>query len=150
MALVLDDDDLSSPLADDLSKEDIQHRVDDWLGRLNALFRKTEQWAAEQGWAVSRADAVPMNEELMRQQGVSPAEQPVLRIDGPEGGYALFKPKGLWVIGANGRVDLYTSKGAFILVDKADEFRTPSWQLFRASGQPEGIPYAPELLTGLA
>ena len=146
---MLDDDDLPSGPGSDLSRDDVQHRVDDWLGRLEALFQRTEEWGRAQGWDVSRIGATPMDEDLMRRHALSPAEQPVLRLEGPHGAYALFKPKGLWVIGVNGRVDLYTPKGAFILVDQADAFRAPAWRLFRASEKRDGIPYIPELLSEL-
>lgn len=146
---MLEDDDLPLGPDDDLSRDEVQHRIDDWLGRLDTLFQRSEEWARDHGWTVSRIGPTPMDEDLMRRHAMSPAEQPVLKLEGPDGAYALFKPKGLWVIGANGRVDLYTPKGAFILVDQADAFRAPEWRLFRASEKREGIPYGPELLSEL-
>lgn len=147
---MLEDDDLPPAPESDLSREDVQHRIDDWLQRLNALFRGTRDWAGAHGWSAMPAGVVSMDEDPMRRRAVAPAEQPALRLDGPGGAYALFKPKGLWVIGANGRVDLYTSKGVYVLIDQADAFHAPLWKLFRASDRPEGIPYRPELLTELA
>jgi len=36
-----------------------------------------------------------------------------------------FQPKGLWVIGANGRVDLITKAAAPILVDQSEPLSRP-------------------------
>lgn len=147
---MLSDDDLPPLPGSDLSKEDVQHRVDDWIGRLETLFQGAEAWADAHGWTASHLRTIAMNEDPVQRHDVTPAEQPVLRVEGPQGAYALFKPKGLWVIGANGRVDLYTSKGVYVLIDQAEEFREPLWRLFRVSEKPEGIPYTPELLAELA
>ena len=84
----------------------------------------------------------------MQKFGVLATEQPTLRLDG-EDGYALFKPKGLWVIGANGRIDLYTSKGTFIIVDLAERGAAPRWTIFRASQKPDGDAFKPEMITTL-
>jgi len=146
---VINDDDLSVDSETELSKEEIEHRVHDWLDRLRDLFQKTEHWAASQGWNADSSDTVEMNEEPMKRRGVPAQKQPTLRLESPGGGYALFKPKGLWVIGANGRIDLYTPKGAFIIVDQAEQFSTPRWRLFRADKRPEGTPYTPDVIPGL-
>jgi len=67
-----------------------------------------------------------------------------------EQSYALFKPKALWVIGANGRIDLYTSKGTFVIVDLAEHGTTPRWTIFRASKNPDGDLFKPEMIANLA
>ncbi len=89
-----------------------------------------------------------MHEELMEQFGVPATEQPTLRLD-DEHRYALFKPKGLWVIGANGRIDLYTSKGTFIMVDLAEHGATPRWTIFRTNQNRDGEPFKPEMIANL-
>ena len=131
------------------SAEDVQERVADWLERLKGWFQETETWADEHGWTAFPMPSVPMNEDPMLAYKVRPAEQPVLKVQGPDGRYALFKPKGLWVIGANGRIDLYTSKGAFVLLDRAETFQEPLWRIFRATSEREGLPYDPALLADL-
>ncbi|MDO9416294.1 hypothetical protein [Pararhizobium sp.] len=132
-----------------LTKDDVSRRVDDWLKRLRDLFAVTTEWALKNGWTVGDVGSTPMNEELMQHFGIAARDQPVLRLDKAAESYALFKPKALWVIGANGRIDLYTSKGVFIIIDQADKYEQPRWTLFRGSNKKEGDRFSPELILSL-
>jgi hypothetical protein len=67
---------------------------------------------------------------------VSEKEQPkvdILRIVGRDGtNAAIFYPRGPWVIGANGRIDLRLTPSvggshAFMLVDQSGPFSSPYW-----------------------
>ncbi len=136
-----------SPQTSD-TKELVEERVQDWKDRLYALFQEVRAWAVENGWRVDDSGTVGMHEELMQRFGVPATKQPTLRLDGDQG-YALFKPKGLWVIGANGRIDLYTSKGTFIIVDLAERGAVPRWTIFRASQKRDGDLFAPEMIANL-
>jgi hypothetical protein len=131
-----------------VTKEDVEKRVQDWKTRLSDLFRRVSDWARENGWQVNDSGEVSLHEDLMQRFNLPATGQPTLRLDG-ERGYALFKPKGLWVIGANGRIDLYTSRGTFIIVDLAERGTAPRWTIFRTNSKPEGEPFSPELLTNL-
>ncbi len=131
------------------TKELIEADVQDWKDRLHDLFQKVSTWAVANGWRVDASGTVGMHEELMQKFHVPATQQPTLRLDGDEG-YALFKPKGLWVIGANGRIDLYTSKGAFIIVDLAERGDAPRWTIFRATQKRDGDLFTPDMIPGLA
>jgi hypothetical protein len=133
---------------DTVTKEQVQKRVQDWKNRLHALFHEISDWAKKNGWQVNDGGTVRMHEELMQELDVPATEQPMLRLD-RERNYALFKPKGLWVIGANGRIDLYTSKGTFIIVDLAERGAGPRWTIFRASQKRGGDHFEPEMITDL-
>jgi hypothetical protein len=130
--------------------EEIERRIADWMRRLNNLFQATEAWAAKHGWSADPADTVAMHEELMEGYELPPVEQPTLKLIGPGQSFAFFKPRALWVIGANGRVDLYTSKGVYIIIDQADAYAPPAWTLFRSSSKREGVPYSPDFLSQIA
>jgi hypothetical protein len=143
-----DMDAMEESMQTSVSKELVEERVQDWKDRLHALFRDVRAWAIENGWRVDESGTVGMHEELMQQFGVPATEQPTLRLDGADG-YALFKPKGLWVIGANGRIDLYTSKGTFIIVDLAQRGAVPRWTIFRASQKRDGDLFTPGMIASL-
>jgi hypothetical protein len=130
------------------TRELVEERVQDWKNRLHALFQEVCAWAVEKGWRVDDSGTVGMHEELMQKFDVPATRQPTLRLDG-ERGYALFKPRGPWVIGANGRIDLYTSKGTFIIVDLAERGTPPRWTIFRASQSREGDLFIPEMIANL-
>lgn len=132
-----------------VTKELVEARVQDWKNRLHDLFQEVHTWAVENGWQVDDSGTVGMHEELMQKFEVPATEQPILRLDSDHG-YALFKPKGLWVIGANGRIDLYTSKGTFIIVDLAEHGDAPRWTIFRATQKRDGDLFTPEMISNLA
>lgn len=135
-------DDIDEP---DFTSEHVTRRVDDWLERLGTLIGQIRTWAQSIGWAAEDGTPIPMDEEFMRRAGLPAREQPTLSVRSPDGAEVWIKPKGLWVIGANGRVDLYSRKGAFTLVDTADEFQTPRWILHRI-GKTDGQPFDPAQL----
>lgn len=133
----------------EITAEYINRRVEDWLQRLGVLFKDIKDWAAANGWSVQDETPIPMNEELMQRFGVAAQPQPTLSIRAPKGAAIWIKPKGLWVIGANGRVDIYSQKGAFTLVDTADNFQSPEWVLYRV-GERKGQKFDAAQLAGIA
>lgn len=145
------DYDFPSPTqAEAPNRQDVEDRVDDWLRRLDALFAEVRDWAGRSGWTVSAAGTIPMREDMMDRAGVAERRQPMLRLEGEGGRYAWFKPKALWVIGANGRVDLYTSGGIAVLVDVAAAFAPADWRIYRGPIKAEGQRFTPDMLPALA
>ena len=102
-----------------VDKGHIQRRVDDWLHRLTALYAEISIWADQNGWSHTPRRPVSMHEELMQRAGLPARDQPSLILTPPKGERIWFKPKGLWVIGANGRIDIYTTTDLLLLVDTA-------------------------------
>jgi hypothetical protein len=120
----------------ELTRAYVERRIDDWLQRLNALLDGIRKWAANHQWVVEQGAPAPMREDLMVRFNVEPREQPTLSLQSPEGNMIWIKPKGLWVIGANGRVDIYSPLGAFVLLDTADKFEPAHWVLFTPGKTP--------------
>ncbi len=105
----------------------IRRRVDDWEKRLKGLFAEIGGWLPD-GWEARRGAPVVMHEELMRKFGVAAKEMPTLELHDDAGHVATFIPRGLWIIGGNGRVDLKRGGCHYLLVDMAENFETPDWQ----------------------
>ena len=141
-------DTVNESLQETITRGQVVERVENWKSRLNLLFSDVRVWAEANTWRVDASASVSMHEPMMRQFDVPPTTQPVLRLDGDRG-YALFKPKGLWVIGANGRIDLYTSKGAYTILDLAEYGQAPRWTIFRTTQKPAGEAFMAELLSDL-
>lgn len=134
---------------DTLSKTHIEDRVSDWQDRLGRLLTRIEAWGTSHGWKVEDRTAVESHEELMKRFGVGPISLPSLRLTQDER-VIWVQPKALWVIGANGRVDVFTTKGSFVLVDLAAYGSPANWTLFGTKrGHPEAS-FEPELLADLA
>jgi hypothetical protein len=114
---------------EEITAKYVEKCVDDWLQRLDDLFKQIKTWAAANGWAAEDGAPTPMREEMMERYGVGERKQPTLFVRSDTGAQIWIKPKGLWVIGANGRVDIYSRKGAYTLVDVGEKFQTPQWVL---------------------
>jgi hypothetical protein len=74
-----------------------------------------------------------MYEELMSQFGIPASEIDTADVHKGKHFILSIKPKGLWIIGANGRIDILTTKGSYMLVDTADEFSKPQWKLLNGN-----------------
>jgi hypothetical protein len=128
--------------------DQIETRADDWIERLNELHSLMEAWLQMPDYAhLSIVDQTPvtMSEDLMQRFGVAPRRMPTFEIRAGKQRVMRFQPKGLWVIGANGRVDLITKAAAPILVDKAEPLSRPSnWQLYYPSNRSRSVPLTQE------
>jgi hypothetical protein len=92
-----------------------------------------EKWLPE-GMAITGRAPTPMLEELMRKFNVGPAEMPTFEIVRGTERVMRVQPKGLWVIGANGRVDLITKNASYILVDESEPSSvTSDWNYYAST-----------------
>lgn len=115
-------------LGQDISQEAVDFRVKEWKERLDDLYSRIMKWLPK-GYSWDDRDSVVMNEELMKKFKVPAIKLAVLKIMKGKETVLTFKPKGLWVIGANGRVDVYCSDISFMLVDMAERFSGTDWRL---------------------
>ncbi len=126
----------------DLSKADIEASVDDWVARVAALYSSIKEWlGSTSSYSAKEQSEVTMYEELMQKYQVSPRQLKVLDIYAGDRIIATLKPVGLWIIGANGRVDLLSKEGAVLLVDKADRFHPSSWVMYTREKRNNGVPF---------
>jgi hypothetical protein len=133
---------------EELSPEYVRRRIDDWLERLENLFAEIKLWAKNNDWSAEEGAPAPLLDGLAERAGAGKFQQPTLSVRSPEGAIVWIKPKGLWVIGANGRVDIFSPKGAFTLIDVADAFDAPRWILHRV-GESEGRSFCPDQVASM-
>jgi hypothetical protein len=81
---------------------------------------------AKHGLRTERKRTVTMAEELMERYSVPDRELPVLDVLRGEDPVASFVPRGLWIIGANGRIDIITRSGFRFLTDRGRN-GAPNW-----------------------
>ena len=86
----------------------VEARVKDWIKRLNDLKATIQGWLPS-GAAIVDLSPTPMHEEMMKRFRVPEAKMPTFEIHMGPKRIMRVQPKGLWIIGANGRVDLITS-----------------------------------------
>ncbi len=111
----------------------VLERVENWVERIAALYDEIIPWAAHAGLKTERNRKVLMSEEQMHQFAVPDRELPVLDILKQDQTVASFVPVGLWLIGANGRIDVVTLGESYALIDRSKELETPQWVVLDAS-----------------
>jgi hypothetical protein len=91
---------------------DRQHvvaEVEDWLDRVDDFYKQVQTWLEDQsGLRFEQTRSVTMSEELMQKFAVVDRELRVLDVIRDEQVIVSFVPRGLWLIGAWGRIDMIT------------------------------------------
>ena len=118
---------LEDVTSETIDAEHIRRRVDDWEERLGGLFAAIGGWLPD-GWEARAGAPVVMHEELMRKFGVEAKRIPTLELEDRASHVARLVPRGLWIIGTNGRVDLKRDGRHYLIVDMAESFEVPDWQ----------------------
>lgn len=113
---------------DRIDRRYVERRLDDWVQRLEALYASISGWLPSV-WSIADGESVPIHEELMERYDVPERRLPskALLKDGQRAGRLL--PRGLWIIGANGRLDLILPSRHSIIVDRAQSFEQPQWTI---------------------
>lgn len=115
-------------------KQKIELEVKDWMNRLGAIVSQIREWTKDlNGLRIEELPPMMMHEQLMRKFGVSPVEMPRFQILHGDKRVLRFEPKGLWVIGSNGRIDLVTRASSYILVDNSESMSEQSqWTILHS------------------
>jgi hypothetical protein len=112
----------------EIDRDHVTRRVDDWANRIDALYRQVAGWLPV-GWTADRKGTTQMREELMQKFDVPARELPMLQLSYQGRPSARIEPRGLWIIGANGRLDFFTRSGHYVIVDSAENFESPDWRI---------------------
>jgi hypothetical protein len=114
-----------------MNKNEVEMRIQDWRNRIKELFDNFKEWSAESLDCLVKIQAdQEMYEEMMKQFDVKP--QKLFSADIYRKGKLImtFKPAGLWLIGANGKIDILSKSGAKFLVDRSFNYRKPDWKIY--------------------
>ena len=112
----------------EIDRTHVERRVLDWEARIAALYSEVIGWLPE-GWHADQSGVVVMNEPLMQDYGVAARDLPVLSLKHRGGVTATLVPRGLWIIGANGRIDLVGQTERFVIIDGAENFERSHWEI---------------------
>ncbi len=111
-----------------MTQEQVQGRVDDWGRRVQNLYNEITTWLKPiERLRVDENQNATMYEEMMQKFSISRKTMPTLDVFDGDELIARLKPIGLWIIGANGRVDLLLREGAIVLLDESEQFQEPKW-----------------------
>jgi hypothetical protein len=93
-----------------LRRAEVIEEVADWICRVEALYESVQNWLVDRNdLKCERNRTVLMSEEMMQKFAVPEREIPVLDVvEADNQVVASFVPRGLWMIGSWGRVDVIT------------------------------------------
>lgn len=115
-----------------ITREDVEQRLGDWQQRLERLYQQIAYWLAEDAlFDVRTGLSVIMYQEVMMYFSIPTQELPTIDITHNNRLLVTLKPVALWLIGANGRIDILLRgrKISFYLLDMAEPFQPPRWAL---------------------
>lgn len=124
---------------DRIDRSHIERRIVEWHGRILSLYARLVGWLPE-GWSGQETEDVAMNEPLMRNFSVAERRLPSLVMSMGHLSVRL-EPRGLWIVGTNGRIDMVSLEGHDILYDQADLYKEPCWMIagFTDQSRPKSL-----------
>ena len=114
-----------------MDKSYIEKRVNEWIMKVEQIYAFVRKALQNEPEIECKIDnSTMMYEGVMKKYEVPPKNIPIFDLYIGKQLVATFKPIGLWVIGAKGRIDILTKKGAYLLVDMSEDETTPQWKVF--------------------
>ncbi|MGD9706399.1 MAG: hypothetical protein AB7V07_01850 [Candidatus Delongbacteria bacterium] len=125
-----------------ITKNEVEKRIEDWEKRLKDFFAFIKEWLKLIPSYTTKEDSETiMYEEMMQTFGIPSRKIKILDIYRNEELIASVKPKGLWIIGANGRIDILLKDKAISFIDNAEKYHTPNWVSFLKSNKSKGFSF---------
>jgi hypothetical protein len=120
----------------------VADEVEDWEKRINQLYADVQSWFAAHGHVkFDQTRAVTMSEELMQKYAVSERKLPVLDVLRQDQVSASFVPRGLWILGAHGRIDIIMQEETRILIALKNQTQHYDWHLVSFDNNRKTIPF---------
>jgi len=117
-----------------------EERITEWRLRLEALYSQVRGWTPPD-WIVDPGQILQRQEEIMRRHGIVASSLPTLTLLRGKSRVS-FVPSALWVIGADGRVNVTTNTAQCPLVDRRQNPSLPSdWVLVKGSRQDQMVKF---------
>lgn len=124
-----------------INKSHIEDRLTDWRERIGELYDGIENWLRNDlQYSFERSNPTTLEVEMMEKFGVNKIQLPTANIFRHGKLVTSLKPKGLWVIGANGRVDLISKSKRIMLLDLADQFQPADWHIVYSKNWHKRLP----------
>lgn len=144
--------DTIAELNEGLDRERVLARLGDWRDRVHRLYDEIETGLGT-GYVYDRTGKHISQEDIVQRAGLTQSEVPpidVLRIEGPHRrALAIFQPRHLWMIGANGRIDLFVTpkvgvgRRHFMLIDVSRPLTAPAdWRLVSPAERLDQPPFS--------
>jgi hypothetical protein len=98
-------------------RQHVVDEVNDWLHRVELLYASVREWLGDrEDLRFEQTRTVTMSEELMQKFAVADRELAILDVLRGDHVVASFVPRGLWLVGSWGRIDIITKDRTSIVV----------------------------------
>lgn len=142
-----------------LDRSQVLARLQDWRDRIHGLYDNIQSGLGKR-YRYDRSGQHRTWEEIVQRAGLSESDVPpidILRIEEPGGALrAVIQPRHLWIIGANGRIDLTITprsgigRRQYMLLDLSRPMRRRSdWRLVSPGERLEQPPFTLQRLREL-
>lgn len=136
---------LEEVTSDAIEAEHVRRRVRDWEARVSGLYAMIGEWLPD-GWEARQGVPMVMHEKMMQVFGVEARRMPTLELHDRTSRVLKLAPDALWIIGTNGRVDLRGVRPGYIIIDTADNFEEPRWEVCPADRRSDREPVSRDWL----
>jgi len=127
----------------------VVEEVEDWLRRVAALYQDVQTWLGDRpGLRCEQIRSVTLSDELMQEFAVTDRDIPVLDVIDADEVVASFVPRGLWLIGSWGRIDVITRNGTRVLLAVGGP-KNLEWRLVSPEDRRRMIPFDKDALLTL-
>ncbi|MEW6237653.1 MAG: hypothetical protein AB1656_19895 [Candidatus Omnitrophota bacterium] len=125
-----------------------EHLRDEYLSRLNELYSKVDDWVRD---IVPKAD-IEEERITIKEEPIDAYQAKVLVIKRPNRKTVRLIPRGRWIIGAEGRVDMKSDLGTETLIYVSEGAPTIRIDLLTENGkileERESHPYLTDIVKG--
>jgi hypothetical protein len=125
----------------------VLEEVNDWINRVTVLYEDVRSWFSknEPTLRCEQSRTVIMSEEIMQRFAVNDREIAILDVLDADQVIASFVPRGLWLIGAWGRIDIITRAGtqSLLALGGPDNLQ---WHIFLPENPRQRPPFNTEML----
>jgi len=114
-----------------IQNESIRDRSKNWKHRIKALYEQISRWLEDTPYTFAMGKLVKISGQKDNVDGLEgDLRLPTANILRKDKLKATLKPKGLWTIGASGRIDLLNESKRVIIFDKSDHSDdSPDWKI---------------------
>src|SRR5437899_1142665 len=103
-----------------MDRNQVIARIEDWERRLDAFYERIDQWYEKlpphSNQQLFKGSILQRDESPLKDFGIQPRMLPTRAIVYGENRVS-FVPSVLWIVGANGRMNVTTNLHRFVLVD---------------------------------
>lgn len=136
-----------------MDKDQVIARIEDWERRMEAFYALVDEWyrqlPSNPVQQLYPGTMLQLDEPLMRQFDVPPRMLPTRAVIYGKNRITFF-PSALWIIGANGRINVTTNTQRFVLVDMGGANGQPSdWQIVTSQSRHEHRPFDQHIFNNL-